>query len=65
MKALVTGATGFIGSHLVDRLAERGDEVRALVRPSSDISYLKERGPELVHGDTTDPFSAAGGRARP
>lgn len=57
MKALVTGATGFIGSHLVDRLVARGDEVRALVRPSSDISYLEERGPELVRGDITDPAS--------
>jgi nucleoside-diphosphate-sugar epimerase len=57
MKALITGATGFIGSHLVDRLLERGDTVRALVRPSSDISYLKERGVELVSGDITDPAS--------
>ncbi len=57
MKALVTGATGFIGSHLVDRLLERDDEVRALVRPSSDLSYLEERGVELVSGDITDPAS--------
>ncbi|TET96036.1 MAG: NAD-dependent epimerase/dehydratase family protein [Dehalococcoidia bacterium] len=57
MKALVTGATGFIGSHLVDRLLERDDAVRALVRPSSDVSYLEERGVELVRGDITDPAS--------
>jgi len=57
MKALVTGATGFIGSHLVNRLLERDDEVRALVRPSSDLSYLEERGVELVSGDITDPAS--------
>jgi nucleoside-diphosphate-sugar epimerase len=57
MKALVTGATGFIGSHLVDRLLERDDEVRALVRPSSDLSYLEERGVELLSGDITDPAS--------
>lgn len=57
MRVLVTGATGFIGSHLVDRLLERGDTVRALVRPSSDVSYLEERGVELVRGDITDPAS--------
>ena len=57
MKALVTGTTGFIGSHLVDRLLERDDAVRALVRPSSDVSYLQERGVELVRGDITDPAS--------
>ena len=57
MRALVTGATGFIGSHLVDRLLERGDMVRALVRPRSDASYLEERGIELVRGDVTDPAS--------
>lgn len=59
MKALVTGATGFIGSHVVDRLLERDDEVRALVRPNSDVAYLKERGVELVSGDITDPASLA------
>lgn len=57
MKALVTGASGFIGSHVVDHLLERGDSVRALVRPSSHVSYLKERGVELVSGDITDPAS--------
>ena len=54
MKALVTGATGLLGSHIVDRLLERGDEVRALARPGSDTSYLEERGVELAQGDVTD-----------
>ncbi len=51
MRVLVTGATGFLGSHLVDRLAERGDEVRALVRPTSDTAHLRAKAVELVTGD--------------
>ena len=54
MKALVTGATGLLGSHIVDGLLERGDEVRALARPSSDVSYLREREVPIVYGDVTD-----------
>jgi nucleoside-diphosphate-sugar epimerase len=42
---------------LVDCLLERGDAVRALVRPGSDVSYLQDRGIELVRGDITDPDS--------
>ena len=40
MKVLVTGAAGFLGGHLVDMLVERGDEVRALVRPEEEASRL-------------------------
>lgn len=40
MRALLTGATGFIGSHLARRLIARGDIVHALVRPDSDIAAL-------------------------
>jgi len=57
MKALVTGATGLIGSHMVDRLLQRGDSVRALVRPTGDTSYLKTLDVELVPGDICDPAS--------
>jgi dihydroflavonol-4-reductase len=39
---LVTGANGFVGSHLVDRLLERGRAVRCLVRRSSNLRYLKD-----------------------
>ncbi len=59
MKALVTGATGFLGSHIVERLVQAGDDVRALVRPSSDTSLLREWGVELVSGDVTQPESLA------
>ena len=54
MQTLVTGATGFLGSHIADRLIERGDSVRALVRPTSDTSYLESRA-EFVVGDITEP----------
>lgn len=58
MKVLVTGAAGFLGGHLIDMLVERGDEVRALVRPVEDASYLRSLGGvEIVHGDLTDAES--------
>jgi dihydroflavonol-4-reductase len=49
--ALVTGATGFIGRHLVDRLTADGWSVRALVRRSSDVRHLSAAGVALVEGD--------------
>ncbi len=58
MKVLVTGAAGFLGGHLVDMLVERGDEVRAMVRPVEDASRLQQiPGVEVVQGDMTDPAS--------
>ncbi len=58
MKVLVTGAAGFLGGHLVDMLVERGDEVRAMVRPVEDSSHLRtQAGVEIVEGDLTDSAS--------
>jgi nucleoside-diphosphate-sugar epimerase len=57
LKALVTGATGLLGSHIVDRLLDRGDDVTALARPTSDVSHLRRREVAIAHGDVTDPDS--------
>ena len=54
MKALVTGATGFVGSHLVDRLLAPGHEVTALVRSPAKAAGLEARGVRLVKGDLHD-----------
>ncbi len=53
-KVLVTGASGFIGSHLCEALAERGDEVSCLVRKTSRTEHLDALGLRLVVGDVTD-----------
>ena len=55
--ALVTGATGFIGGHLVDGLLAAGRPVRALVRSPGRAQHLAERGVELVEGNLADTDS--------
>jgi nucleoside-diphosphate-sugar epimerase len=58
MKALVTGAAGFLGGHLVEMLVERGDEVRALIQPGQNPAFLQTLpGVEVVEGDLTDASS--------
>lgn len=54
MRALVTGGTGFVGGHLVDRLLAAGDEVTALVRSTARGAGLAARGVRLVKGDLHD-----------
>jgi dihydroflavonol-4-reductase len=53
-KTLVTGATGFIGSHLARALAGRGDELRLMARRGSSLDHLDDLEFERVTGDITD-----------
>jgi len=54
MKTLITGATGFLGSHVARQLAERGESIRVLVRPSSDVRALDGIPAERFWGDLRD-----------
>ena len=54
---LVTGATGFVGSHVVRQLVERGESVRVLARASSRRDLLAGLRVEFAEGDLRDPLS--------
>jgi uncharacterized protein YbjT (DUF2867 family) len=57
MTVLLCGGTGALGSAVASRLAERGVDFRALVRPGTDGSALQQLGARLVVGDLADPDS--------
>jgi len=57
MKVFVTGGSGFTGGALCAHLKNRGHEISALVRPTSDTSFLRSLGARLVPGDLRDPAS--------
>jgi nucleoside-diphosphate-sugar epimerase len=60
MKYFITGATGFIGSHLVPKLMAQGHSVTCLVRNPAKAEALKQLGATLVQGDVTDRASMLG-----
>lgn len=60
MKVLLTGATGFVGSHLAEALRRHGDEVTALVRTPRKAEALGPLGVRVVPGDLDDAASLAG-----
>ena len=58
-KTLVTGATGFVGAHVVRKLLQAGERVRVLVRRGSSLKNLQGLEVELVYGDLTQAPSVA------
>lgn len=60
MMTLVTGATGFLGRHLVKELHRQGRAVKCLVRKTSQTGFLAHLGVELVFGDLEDKDSLRG-----
>jgi len=56
-KVLITGANGFVGSHIVDALLRTGYEVYAMVRATSNLRWLEEKPVHLVYGSLQDRAS--------
>jgi dihydroflavonol-4-reductase len=57
MLAFVTGATGFVGSHVARILAEQGADLRLLIRSGSDLRNIQTLNADRVVGDLRDPLS--------
>ncbi len=53
-RVLITGGTGFVGSHLLDTLTPQPFHLRALVRKTDDVARLRVRGVECIQGDMRD-----------
>lgn len=54
MKNLITGATGFVGSYIAERLAKEGEDVTVLVRKTSNTKFLSGIGVKFAYGDIND-----------
>src|SRR5580693_10020502 len=63
MKAFVTGATGFVGSHVAQVLAAQGADLRLLGRSGSDLRNIQGLKADRVIGDLRDPESIEKGMA--
>ena len=63
MPIFLTGATGFVGSHVAHALAEHGADLRLLVRPNSNTKNIQDLRADLVTGDLRDPASLEKGIA--
>src|ERR1700719_1974550 len=63
MLAFLTGATGFVGSHVARALAAQGADLRLLVRTNSDTKNIDDVKADLVTGDLRDPASLEKGIA--
>src|ERR1700758_1438234 len=63
MKCFVTGATGFLGSHVARQLLARGAKLRLLVRPTSRNDNIADLAAERVTGDLRDADSLRRGMA--
>jgi len=59
MKVLLTGASGFVGSHILDQLCAAGHPVRVLLRKTSRTQFIEDRlpGVEVRYGSLTDPVA--------
>jgi nucleoside-diphosphate-sugar epimerase len=54
-KALVTGANGWVGCFLVNKLVQAGVQVRAFIMKGTDLSWIKDLPLEVIYGDLSDP----------
>ncbi len=57
MNVLITGANGFVGSHLTEALLARGYRLRCMVRRSSNLTYIEHLPVEWAYADVRDPES--------
>ena len=64
MKCFVTGATGFLGSHVARQLLARGADLRLLVRPTSRLDNIADLAADRVVGDLRDLESLRKGNVR-